>query len=61
MVVNLHDNWLIPMWLLRLLIHHFSLILSRIAWMDKVMSDEIMSLKRVAEYLELAAQIQVDW
>ena len=37
-----------------MLIPRFSLILSRIVSMDKVMNDEIMTLKEVAEYLKLA-------
>jgi excisionase family DNA binding protein len=37
-----------------LLIPQFSLILSCIAAVDKVMNDEIMTLKEVAEYLKLA-------
>ena len=37
-----------------LLIPRFCLILSRIVWMDKDMSDEILTLKEVAEYLKLA-------
>lgn len=39
---------------LQLLIPQFSLILSHIVYMDKVMNDEIMTLKEVAVYLKLA-------
>lgn len=39
---------------LRLSVPQFSLILSRIVTVEKVMNDEIMTLKEVAEYLKLA-------
>ena len=39
---------------LKLSIPQFSLILSHIVYMDKVMNDEIMTLKEVAVYLKLA-------
>lgn len=36
------------------MVPQFSLILSRIITVEKVMNDEIMTLKEVAEYLKLA-------
>jgi excisionase family DNA binding protein len=52
--MNLSNKRLMPNRVPQLLVPQLSLILSRIVSVDKVMNDEILTLKEIAEYLKLA-------